>query len=624
MTFAGLNRSVADITEDDNARRPGTAGPGSPACYDEGVRWTALIVPCMVPCAVLGVLAATAAADPHRVEIRAQTRLALDRVRLIGDDQAEIRGQLLDSLTGDGVAGQVVTIQVGQDGATVPATTGPDGRFRVTAPVAPGPQAIDLTYRGSALIEGSQLRETTDPSRAQVALTIDVEEAPGGLQVTVRATADDRPVELPIALSVGPTDGTLALLPAATSATPYLLTRKAAGGPGPRRLRAEFVGDGTRQAATAERTVELTVATTTTIQLSAPRIAYEDDLVVSGKVVERSETGGGDPDGSAGGAGGKAPRGIAEDGPPVARAAVTLTSGERRLAQGATGEDGSYRFRVEGQILGQGQWGLQVQADPGKPSIRPSRSPPQIVRVSAPQPVPVSYTIAAFLATACAAGGFFAARARPWHRLRRPAPPAEMPVHGALDEPLDGGLVVARPGLVSTLRRASDDGFSGAVRDAVRGRPVADAAVRLRLGDLHRAVTTGADGSFALEGLALGEWSAQVEAPGHVTETFVVSIPHRGELRGVRVDLVPVRERVFQLYRRAAEPLLPEPRLWGVWSPRQIVDHVRGKHPTPALAELTDFVEEVYFSPRVAEETVLPVASERVDRAIRERGRAAS
>jgi hypothetical protein len=246
------------------------------------------------------------------------------------------------------------------------------------------------------------------------------------------------------------------------------------------------------------------------------------------------------------------------------------------------------------------------------------------VRVSAPQPVPVSYTIAAFLATACAAGGFFAARAKPWHKLRRPAPPAEMPVHGALDEPLDGGLVVARPGLVSTLRRASDDGFSGAVRDAVRGRPVADAAVRLRLGDLRHAVTTGADGGFALEGLALGEWSAQVTAPGHVTETFVVSIPHRGELRGVRVDLVPVRERVFQLYRRAAEPLLPEPRLWGVWSPRQIVDHVRRKHPTPALAELTDFVEEVYFSPRVAEETALPMASERVDHAIRERGRAAS
>jgi hypothetical protein len=563
------------------------------------VRWTALIVPCVV----LAVLAATAAADPPRVEIHAQTRLVLDRVRLIGDDQAEIRGQLLDSLTGDGIAGQAVTIQVGgqggQGGETAHATTGPDGRFHVTVPVAPGPQAVDLAFRGGGLIEGSQLRETTDPSRTQVVLAIDVEDAPGGLQIAVRATADDRPVELPIALSIGPSDGALAPLTRVTSATPYLLTRKAAGGPGARRLRAEFAGDDTRQGATAERTVELTAASATTIQVSASRIAYEDNLVVSGKVVY-------------------------DDGPPVARAAVTLTSGERRLAQGATGEDGSYRFRVEGEILGQGQWGLQVQADPGKPSIRPSRSPPEIVRVSAPQPVPVSYTIAAFLATACAAGGFFAARARPWNKLRRPAPPAEMPVHGALDEPLDGGLVVAKPGLVSTLRRASDDGFSGAVRDAVRGRPVADATVELRLEDLRRAVTTGADGGFAFEGLALGEWSAEVAAPGHVTETFVVSIPHRGELRGVRVDLVPVRERVFQLYRRAAEPLLPEPRLWGVWSPRQIVDHVRRNRPTPELVELTDFVEEVYFSSRIAEQAVLPVASERVDRAIRERGRATS
>jgi hypothetical protein len=313
-----------------------------------------------------------------------------------------------------------------------------------------------------------------------------------------------------------------------------------------------------------------------------------------------------------------------EDGPPISRAAVALISGDRRLAQGATADDGSFRFRVEGEILGQGQWGLQIQADPGRASIRPSRSPPEIVRVSAPQPVPVSYTIAAFLATAFAAGGFFAARARPWQKLRRPAPPAEMPGNGALDEALDGGLVVAKPGLVSTLRRASDDGFSGVVRDAVRGRPVADAVVLLRFDGQDRTATTAADGSFGFEAMAMGDWSAEVTAHGHVTETFMISLPHRGELRGVRVDLVPVRERVFQLYRRAAEPVLPEPRLWGVWSPRQIVDHVRSKHPSPALADLTDFVEEIYFSPRISEQTVLPTASEQVDRAIRERARAAS
>ena len=564
----------------------------------------------------LCVLAHAAAAQPHQVQIRAQTRLTLDRVRLIGDDQAEVRGQLVDGLTGDGLQGQTIVIQIGDE--TTHATTGPDGRFRATiAKPGDGAQAIDLAFGGSKLMEPAQLNQLTDLAHAQVVLTIDVADAPGALSVVVRATADDRPVELPIALSVGlPGGGPIKPLAKLTSGTPYLLTRKAAGGPGARRLHAEFAGDDARQAAQVERTVELTSGSITTITLSSRRIAYEDDLVVIGRVTD-------------------------EDGPGIHRAAVTLTSGDRRLAQGATAEDGSYRFRVEGEVLGQGQWGLQVSADPGRPSIRPSRSPPEIVRVSTPAPVPVSYTIAAFLATACAAGGFFAARARPWQKLRRPAPPAEMPTNGALDEALEGGLVVAKPGLVSTLRRASDEGFSGVVRDAVRGRPVAGAVVRLErrsredqddkrereareLHDGERSVTTGADGSFAFEALAMGDWSAAVRAHGHVTETFVVSIPHRGELRGVRVDLVPVRERVFQLYRRAAEPILPEPRLWGVWSPRQIVDHVRSKRPSPALADLTDFVEEVYFSPRVCEETVLPTASERVDLAIRERARAAS
>lgn len=544
--------------------------------------------------AIVCVLASAAAAEPHQVQIRAQTRLTLDRVRLVGDDQAEIRGQLVDGLTGDALANQTIAIQIGDE--TTQATTGPDGRFRATVHgITGGPQAIDLAFRGTDVMEPAQLNQIADPAHAQVILTIDVADAPGGLSVVVGAAADDHPIDVPIALSIAPaSEGAMTPLARVASGAPFLLTRKAAGGPGARRLRAEFAGDRARQAAHVERTVELTAASVTTIALSAIRIAYEDDLVVTGRVTD-------------------------EDGPGIHRAAVTLTSGDRRLAQGATADDGSYRFRVEGEILGQGQWGLQVQADPGRASIRPSRSPPEIVRVAAPQPVPVSYTIAAFLATACAAGGFFAARARPWQKLRRPTPPAEMPANGALDEALEGGLVVARPGLVSTLRRASDESFSGVVRDAVRGRPVADARVQLRLHEIDCTVTTGADGSFAFEALAIGEWSAAVTARGHVTETFMVSIPHRGELRGVRVDLVPVRERVFQIYRRAAEPILPEPRLWGVWSPRQIVDHVRSKRPTPALADLTDFVEEVYFSPRVSEETVLPAAAERVDRAIQER-----
>jgi hypothetical protein len=556
------------------------------------------IAPLIVCVVCVCVLAARARAAPPQVEIRAQTKLALDKVHLISGDLAEIRGQLLDNLTGEGIVGQTVAIKIGE--ATTTATTREDGRFRATIAVEDGPQAVEVAFPGGSLLSASQLSQVTDPARAQVALTIDFEDAPGGIKVITRATADDQPAQIPIALSAGaPTDDHLAPLGTVATGTPFLLTRKAAGGPGTRRIRAAFAGDDVRQAAAVEKTIELSAGSITTMAVSATRIAFEDDLGVTGKVSD-------------------------EDGHPVGRAAVTLTSGDRRLAQGATGEDGTYKFKIEGEILGAGQWGLQVQADPGKPSVKPSRSAPEIIRVSPPQPVPVSYTIAAFLATAFAAGGFFTARAKPWRRLRRPAPPADGPANPAQDEQLDGGLVAARPGIVSTLRRPNDDGFSGVVRDTVRGRPVAEAVVWLRTQAEEREVRTSPDGAFTLEALAAGEWIAEVAAPGHVTEKFVVSIPHRGELRGVRVDLVPVRERVFQLYRRAAEPILPEPRLWGVWSPRQIVDHVRSKRPSPALADLTSFVEEIYFSARLAGEAVLPDASEQVDRAIRERARGAS
>jgi hypothetical protein len=539
-------------------------------------------------------------AAPPQVEIRAQTKIVLDKIRLIADDRAELRGHLLDALTGDGIADQHVHIHLGN--ADTSATTDRDGGFHATIEIEPGRQQVEMKFTGGQRLGQAELSQPTDPSRAQVSLAIDFEEAAGGVNVIVHATADDQPVQLPVALSSAPVM-TPQWSPLASVVTdkPFLLSRQAAGGPGTRRIKAEFPGDDLRQQASIERTIELTAASTTTLAVTANQLAYEDSLGVTGKVSDA-------------------------DGHPVARAAVTLASGDRRIAQGATAEDGAFKFKVEGEVLGAGQWALQVQADPGKPSIKPSRSEPQIVRVSAPQPVPVSYTIAAFVLTAGAAGGFFLARTKPWQRLRRPAPPAEAPESAARHEdPIEGGLVVAKPGLAATLRRASDDGFSGAVRDTVRGRPVADAVIALRLptGET-REVRTGGDGHFTFEALAAGDWLAEVAAPGHVTETFAVSIPHRGELRGVRVDLVPVRERVFQLYRRAAEPILPEARLWGVWSPRQIVEHVRSKRPTPALADLTTFVEEVYFSARLAEEAVLATAAEHVDRAVRERARGAS
>jgi hypothetical protein len=538
------------------------------------------------------------------IEIKAQTQLVLDRVRLLADGRVEVRGALVDRLTGKGIADQVVTVRIGEGDGAAAARSEPtgeeDGKFTaILSDVPPGPQPIELGFAGGDLIDRAEpFTATTDPSRAQVALELRAEEAPGGANLVATATVDDQAAELPIELSFGPPGGDLKALARTRTGVPFLFTRATAGGPGTQRIRAAYAGDGSKQPATAEITLELGSATETTMALSATSLAYEDELVATGAVTD-------------------------QEGRPVAGAAVTLSTGDRRLAQGVTGGDGKYRFEVEAEIFGQGQFGVKVRAEPSSAAVRPSDSPPAIIKIAAPQPVPVSYTIAAFIATALAAGGFFTARAKPWQRFRRPAPPADAPANAGDVEQADGGLVLNKPGLVSTLRRPHDDGFSGAVRDTVRGRPVEGALVRLLLGDAGRETHTAADGGFALEQLAAGEHRAEVAAPGHVTQRFVVSIPHRGELRGVRIDLVPVRERVFQLYRRAAEPILPEPRLWGIWSPRQIVDHVRAQRPSPALAELTDFVEEVYFSPRVSDESILSDASERVDRAIHERARAA-
>lgn len=532
------------------------------------------------------------------IDIKAQTQLTLERVRQVGDGRVEVRGTLTDRLTGDGIDGQRVQIRIGSEDSVARGfgITSGGGKFKATVDGVPeGAQPIALEFVGAGMIERAEpLETTTDPARAQVALLLETEAAPGGFKLVATATVDDQPAELPIQLSYGPPSGDLKRLTDTRTGAPFLFTRAMAGGPGTQRIRASFAGDGGRQPATAEATLELSSATKTTMKVSATALAFEDELVVTGTVTD-------------------------EDGKPVPRAAVTLSTGDRRLAQGATRDGGTYRFEVDAEVFGQGQFGVRVRAEPINAAIRPSDSPPAIIKIAAPQPVPVSYTIAAFLATALAAGGFFTARAKPWRRFRRAAPPADAPAETGGAEQEGGGLVVNKPGLVSTLRRASDDGFSGAVRDTVRGRPVEDAIVRLVLGDTEREVRTTADGSFTLERLAPGEHRAEVAAIGHVTERFVVSIPHRGELRGVRIDLVPVRERVFQLYRRAAEPILPEPRLWGIWSPRQIVEHVRAQRPTPALAELTDFVEEVYFSSRTATEAILTQASERVDNAIRER-----
>ncbi len=596
------------------------------------------------------------------VEVKSHSRLQLESVERDGE-QVVVRGRLYDPSTSLGLADAELEIRVA--GVTARAHTDADGRFVVYAMAPPGQQAIEMRFPGNDSLDEAELSELADPALQPVILTFEAQPTATGVRLLVQATTASatafRPTVTLFADSAASDE--MKELTKLTAGNPVEVTRKQLGGAGTRRFRADFAGDDSHQPASVVGLYELTSASKTTLVVDDRAVAYEDTIEVTGQITDEDGVGMGGaavtlvasssgPTEPTPGAPG-APR---VSGAPTKRApvsdAASGSTGDRRLAQGVAGPDGRYRFSIEGEILGSGQHSLQALAEPGG-SIQSSRSEPVVMRVALPQPVPITYTVIAFLATGLAAGAFFAARNKPWKRFAKEPTPAQQVVQNA--EAQRGGLVAAKPSLVSTLRRASDVGFSGAVRDTVRGRPVAGAMVVLRRhGDAamaqaaahvampttpprspfappgseasptmidgveHRALA-GDDGGFEFEELPAGDWLVSVSALSHITETFPISLPHRGELRGVRVDLVPVREKVFLLYQRAAMPVLPDPKLWGVWSPRQVVDHVRRSRPSPALAKLTDFVEEVYFSARPIEETVLPAARQRVDAAIAER-----
>ena len=551
--------------------------------------WTAII------CSHLHV----ANAAPE-VEIKAQSLLQLGEVRKISANRVRVTGTFLDRITGAGIANANVTVSLGT--ANAPVTTGPGGEFAVELPAPDGELPVGLYFAGSTVIDPTSAETVTDPARSPTTLHINATATATGADLTFDVgpvsndgidSANSTNTNVPLVLTII-RDGNERALGVTSSGEVYPLTRTAIGGAGSVSIKATFAGDSLRQPAVAETNIDLRVGSTTTVAIDGATRnvarAFEDSLIAQGNVRD-------------------------DDGAPAVGAAVALYAGDKRIDQTTTDRNGGFRIAFEAKLLGTGQFGITARAE--KSAARDgSVSAPVVIAIAAPQPVPVRYTLMAFAATAVAALVFFAMR-----RRRAPKPKVNNDDQPRPAIEITGGMTVAKPGFAATLRRAGDTMFLGQVREAWRLRPLADAVVELTLGDQRRQFVTDVSGRFEFEDLPPGAWQATITAGGHIGEQVNVTIPHRGEMRGVAIDLVPVRERVFHLYRRAAEPLLPKPALWGIWSPRQIVDHVRSRRPSPALTELTNLVEEVYFSPRLAEEAILALTSSRVEAAMMERGR---
>jgi hypothetical protein len=550
---------------------------------------------------LVGVLASQAGASAAPVvQVKARTDVKLLPLTH-DDDGVVVRGELIEQVTGRPVPSAWITVVM--NGRTRQARTNENGVFELKVDGVEDRYDISARFSDNEQYAGSRAELSgVDVEKQNVRIELRVESASPSadtLDLTVEAKTDQGVgVALSADLHVAQEDDELRYLAEISTDSRGIATlpieRAALGGLGRKRLVVKFLGDRAYNPVQAQTDVVLSTATRTTFTVVSNSIAHEDDIQGSGRVVD-------------------------ERGKGIARVSVAAKAGGRRIASALTDENGDFEFEVPGAELGAGSFGVQAVFEPTKEWYRESRSAVIQVTVSEPQPVPVRHTLAAFGATALVMLAFIGLRTRPWQgwlerRRRRDSEddraPEEQPGNA---EPPKGGLTESRTGIVSSLRRPHVFEFSGVVRDAVTNRRIQDARVVIVHEQKHEHLQeSDARGRFQFTELFAGSWQVEVAAPGYVTEKFAITIPHRGEYLGARVDLVSVRERIFTMYREVAEPLLPDRNKWGIWTPRQIVEHVREQKPSPVLANLTDFVEESYFSQRTPQEAVLAEAAQRM------------
>jgi hypothetical protein len=545
--------------------------------------------------AALATLAApAAAAAAPTVEVRARTVIELDPIKRTGDGVI-IAGRLTDRSTPEPVTRARVHIRLDADQTTV--QTDSLGWFAVLLEAGEGSHDLEVSFAGDAQYDPAteELRDF-DVADEPLDLTLAARALDGGgAELTLHASSGGSPVGVRTVLYLGDVaDLSLRRAPAAlvTDASGRgiaRVSREDLGGFGRKRAEARFSGDETYDPAVASVSFDLDAATAIELTVEETELAFEDRLRAGGVATD-------------------------ETGAPQSGQRVALLADGREVAETTTDAEGRFTFELEVAELDAGEHQIHAALHPNASWLAPARSKRIPITVGQQRPVPVAATLAAFGATCAALLAFIGLRTRPWERwlarLRRQEP-SERPAEAGAERAVTG-LSPARPSLVSTLRRAHDFGFTGGVHDAVTGRFIAGARVVIEGAQLHQARCDNR-GAFAFEELEIGAWQVQVRAAGYVSESFAIEVPHRGELRGSRVDMLAVRERIFEMYGEVAASRLPSADLWGVWTPRQILDHVRRGRPAPALGRLTDYIEEVYFSQRAPDEDALEDAARRID-----------
>jgi hypothetical protein len=553
---------------------------------------------------LLLVTTAAWAADPV-LHVKARMRIELQSVvRVPGG--VVVRGALFDSALEEPIAGRTVAIAVdGPNGFYRYAEpTGDDGSFRWRVPLPLGRYTVRLAAGGDDEYAAAPVLERSlDVERGTPTLTLIAPESVSArasevhIAVEMRDAADQLdeadiprgrpgpPAELPVTLLLATGQEPRPFGSGVTrfGRLDFTVPMHELGKAGQKvTLTARFDGDAMRNPTQAVRTLLVTSPTILTVSVDPERAAPDDELTFSGKL--------GDTDG------------------PVVSGMIDLEVGRNSVGSAVTDGQGRYRTRLRGAALGLGP--VAVQARFRAQGHR---------EASAAGPVTITVRGASFhaspwylvppLLTALALLGMAVARRRPWVAVA-----ARIRARAARQAP-SSGLSEGRTNILRTLRPANDFGLAGQVCDSATLEPIVGATLVVDIGGEHRSAVSGGDGRFALEALPAGTLGVEVAAAGYVSERFHRTVPHRGELRGARVLLVPIRARIFAAYDRAARPLLPKADQGEVVTPRELLAHVRGQRlVTDDLASLTSAVEGHVYGPRTPDLEALAEVESLVER----------
>ena len=506
--------------------------------------------------ALLALVAAAAAALPARadspvIHVRARLRIDLDGVERVPGG-LWVRGNLRDDATDEPVAGRAVAISIQGDHGFYhyAEPSGPDGSFRWRVPLPLGSYRLHLGAGGDGdYLAAAAIDRSIDLGRLTPTVTVQLPARLAAHAATLHVVVEARESDGFGSYGYG---GTAWLTIAGRRRSQLFLRDGRAesdelgpfGHAGQRiEVAAAILDDRERNGARTTRSLLLTTPTSVSLAVGAARVAPDQRLSVSGSLHD-------------------------DDGPIAGASVVVGLENGADVASFRTNRDGSWAGWLRGRDLATGAAFLEARFRPHEDWRDASVSATVPIEVLPAPPIAVWPYVVSPALTLLIAGLAFAARDRRWRRSLRGGRPAR-PLAAA--PPTTPGLTESRRRILSSLRRP-DHGLSGVVVDASDDRPIPGATLVVRTADGEsRVATVDERGRFAFEELAPGALVVKVAAPSYVGERFARTLPHRGELRKVRVRLVPVRARIFDAWRRAAAPLYPTPRAGETMTPRELL-----------------------------------------------------